>query len=385
IEIHSYGKANSNLIFISNTSPSIKTTFKIFGKQINIPAWSVSIAYRQDSNFDIIYNTAIVETTLPLQLESSPAHSPARSKPSEIHYAEEYIPFTNTSRNDPRIHIFSLSPLEQIRTTNDSTDYLWYISDPISIPKTQTMEHIKLSIVPAPTDYCYVWLGDDFVGQSVNPETQSLMNWLPWLKRLVLTKSRLTKNDDTSLVRVRILCTSVGINHWGNQLEKVIKGVRSKAIIKVGGVSVKKWTHVVGLLGENEKYSILPSTFETLTARLIWYKLKIPVPQLIQDTVNNKFSAFVLDLSSMGKGFAWIENHGIGRYWSIRASWPEKNCLSELEIENFIGGKYNTDKRNGCGDFTQRYYHVPADWIDGKESVDVTIFEEIVSKLNQNS
>ena len=64
-----------------------------------------------------------------------------------------------------------------------------------------------------------------------------------------------------------------------------------------------------------------------------------------------------LDMGSMGKGQVWVNGRHAGRYWSYRAggggcgrcgyagAYREGRCLS------------------GCGEPSQRWYHVPRSWL----------------------
>ncbi|XP_020244917.1 beta-galactosidase 9-like isoform X1 [Asparagus officinalis] len=59
-----------------------------------------------------------------------------------------------------------------------------------------------------------------------------------------------------------------------------------------------------------------------------------------------------LDLGSMGKGQAWVNGHGIGRFWSLVA--PKTGCPRSCNYR----GAYNEDKcTTNCGEPTQTRYH----------------------------
>lgn len=60
-----------------------------------------------------------------------------------------------------------------------------------------------------------------------------------------------------------------------------------------------------------------------------------------------------LDLSSMGKGQAWINGHHIGRYWTL--SSPQDGCQKPCDYR----GKYDSGKcTTNCGKPTQVRYAV---------------------------
>ena len=71
----------------------------------------------------------------------------------------------------------------------------------------------------------------------------------------------------------------------------------------------------------------------------------------------------------MGKGMAFVNGEAVGRYWNIIAQGSCNACD--------FHGTYNQNKcLTGCDDYTQRYYHVPVEWL-GQGPITVILFEEI--------
>ncbi|XP_054790059.1 beta-galactosidase 3-like, partial [Prosopis cineraria] len=71
-----------------------------------------------------------------------------------------------------------------------------------------------------------------------------------------------------------------------------------------------------------------------------------------------------------GKGLAWLNGEEIGRYW------PRKNLHQECVKKCDYRGKFNPDKCDtGCGEPTQKWYHVPRSWFKPSGNV-LVIFEE---------
>jgi hypothetical protein len=98
----------------------------------------------------------------------------------------------------------------------------------------------------------------------------------------------------------------------------------------------------------------------------MWYRLSLSLSLSADPT-----GVFAIDMASMHKGQLWCNGVHLGRYWLIKAaaSGCDKPCL--------YSGPYDDSKcRTGCGDFSQRYYHVPRAWLrDGVN--DITILEEL--------
>jgi len=78
----------------------------------------------------------------------------------------------------------------------------------------------------------------------------------------------------------------------------------------------------------------------------------------------------------MGKGFVWINGKCIGRYIITTAGGDCDDC-------NYAG-KYNPDKcRTGCDEISQRYYHIPIDWLKLGDVNTITIMEEVSGNPNK--
>ncbi|KAJ3123533.1 Beta-galactosidase 6 [Nowakowskiella sp. JEL0407] len=433
LEIHKYGSisdsSRSELYFLSNTSPSANITVSLsfLSKPINyvLPAWSVSIALRrmesvsgaENEVFEVLYNTATV--TLPETIQgvksinstgcsSIPSQSNCTSQPTSIRYILEELPSETQIQNSN----FSVRPLNQLPLTIGKTDYTWYISDSFELPTQQVNGgSVKVDISPLPSDYYTIYLSlktksgetkDFMVTQLDYPKKQewdvggllgswSIKNWFSSGSWDV--KSDGVKVDEVKEYRVKILCVSMGIPHWGNRLERVWKGLASNTVLRVGGKLIGGWHHVVGLQGEEKKYFTgaaeslwkpIASPISELSKKLVWYQitLGVPSPQNATKFTNDTLLSTVLDLGTMGKGFVWIGGTDnlfeVGKYWLIKANWPEKDCVAKHE---FIGGTYDSSKREGCGSPTQRFYHIPYDVVlkskDERGNVTITLFEEI--------
>ncbi|CAN1276249.1 Beta-galactosidase 3 [Linum perenne] len=88
-----------------------------------------------------------------------------------------------------------------------------------------------------------------------------------------------------------------------------------------------------------------------------------------------------LDMMNMGKGLAWLNGEEIGRYW-LRESPKDDRCVEECDyrgalvlnfdpVVEYFPQKCNT----GCGEPTQRWYHVPRSWFKPSNNV-LVVFEE---------
>ncbi|KAI3984016.1 hypothetical protein MKX01_035143 [Papaver californicum] len=136
--------------------------------------------------------------------------------------------------------------------------------------------------------------------------------------------------------------------------------------------SSNAWIYKIGLKGELLKI-YLPSGLNSVKWQptseppkyqpLTWY-MAVVDPPLGDDPIG-------LDMIDMGKGLAWLNGEEIGRYWSKRCSIYD-NCTTNCNYR----GIYNQDKcRTGCGEPTQRWYHIPRSWFKPSGNI-LVIFEE---------
>jgi hypothetical protein len=90
------------------------------------------------------------------------------------------------------------------------------------------------------------------------------------------------------------------------------------------------------------------------TSGMCWHRTTFPRPA--GDT------PLALDLRSMGKGLAWLNGRSIGRYWLIVGDQPHDPWMKQ--IVDAIG----------AGEPTQRYYHLPQEWLQDENKL--VLFEE---------
>ncbi|PNX64508.1 beta-galactosidase 7-like protein [Trifolium pratense] len=102
---------------------------------------------------------------------------------------------------------------------------------------------------------------------------------------------------------------------------------------------------------------------------MTWYKTSFKTPEG-NDSV-------VLDLLGLTKGEAWINGHSIGRYWPAMIA-DTNGCIDSDNCD--YRGSYVADKcLSGCGEPSQRFYHVPRSFLNKKKKSYNTLilFEEM--------
>ncbi|KAJ1424345.1 Glycoside hydrolase, family 35 [Sesbania bispinosa] len=341
--------------FLANFDNTSDATVNLNGISYNLPAWSVSIL--PDCK-NVVLNTAKINsasmissfTTESLKqevgsLDGSSSGWSWISEPVGISKADSFSKF---------------GLLEQINTTADRSDYLWY----------------SLSID----------LEDDFGAQTVL-HIESLGHALHAFINGKLAGSG-TGNGDNSKVNVDIpiklvagkntidlLSLTVGLQNFGPFFDTLGAGITGPVILKglkngrTLDLSTQRWTYQVGLKGEDlglpggssgqwNSKSTLPKK-----QPLTWYKTNFVAP-----SGNNPIA---IDFTGMGKGEAWVNGQSIGRYWPTYVS-PIDGCTHSCNYR----GPYDQYKcLKNCGKPSQTLYHVPRSWLKPNRNT-LVLFEE---------
>ncbi|XP_022949187.1 beta-galactosidase 1-like [Cucurbita moschata] len=352
-EAHVYkSKSGACAAFLSNYNPRSYATVAFGSMHYNIPPWSISIL--PDCK-NTVYNTARVGAqTARMKMSPVPMHGSLSWKA----YNEE-----PASYNDKAFTTVGL--LEQINTTRDATDYLWYTTD----------VHID-------SNEGFLWSGKDPVltvlsaGHAMHVFVNGQLAGTAYGS---LDFPKLTFRQGVNLRagnnKIALLSIAVGLPNVGPHFEMWNAGVLGP--VNLNGLnegrrdlSWQKWTYKIGLDGEAMSLHSLSgsSSVEWIQGSLIaqrqpltWFKTTFNAPA--------GSSPLALDMSSMGKGQIWLNGQSIGRYWSAyKASGSCDHC-------NYTG-TYNENKcSSNCGEASQRWYHVPRSWLNPTGNL-LVVFEE---------
>ncbi|XXG87051.1 hypothetical protein AAC387_Pa11g1837 [Persea americana] len=193
--------------------------------------------------------------------------------------------------------------LDQMSVTEDVSDYLWYA---FSFDHTSSGAQPVLHVL-SHGHVLHVFVNNVFAG-SVHGSHD--------VPAFLLEKPISLKDGRNN---ISLLSVMVGLPDSGAYLESKVAGVHAASIADKGtnqDFTNYPWGYQVGLLGEKLKiYTILgsrsvvwKSNNRISTGRpLTWYKTTFNTP------VGN--DPIALNLSSMGKGEAWVNGNSIGRYW----------------------------------------------------------------------
>ncbi|OAY79038.1 Beta-galactosidase 2 [Ananas comosus] len=319
--------------FLANydSESSARVTFN--GVHYHLPPWSISILPDCKTT---VFNTARVGVqTSQMTMERAGGFS-WQSFNEEI-----------TSSNDESFTTVGL--LEQINVTRDNTDYLWYTTY-VDIGQDerflQNGQSPVLTVMSAGTVY----------GSIEDPKLTYTGNVNLWV------------GSNT----ISILSVSVGLPNVGEHFETWNAGVLGPVMLNGlnegrRDLTWQKWTYQVGLKGETlglhslSGSSLLEWGEVPQEQPLMWYKAFFNAP--------DGDEPLALDVSNMGKGQAWINGQGIGRYW------PGYKAYGDCSDCDYRGTYNETKCQTNCGEPSQRWYHVPRSWLNPTGNL-LVVFEE---------
>ncbi|KAI9346974.1 glycosyl hydrolases family 35-domain-containing protein [Obelidium mucronatum] len=352
--------------------------------------------------------------------------------PSRISHIFEPIGVYNNSTAVP-----SQTPLEHIRTTVDKSDYMWYVRPNILVKEASASSKKLVVHLECLEDVGYVFVDgvkihdgavvDVEAGLSANEEKRPAKPVDLEIPMDELLKKKKKKHDGKQKPHpspspppkkgdpgkevshdLAVLVGVAGLWNYGAVYENVRKGILGAVKFDKVDVTKGSWVHQVGLKGEHLQYSLgskvhhpwQPSftvTSETRGVGLVWYLIKYSKADLLAlhdralqtQLVAQKYNAnsnlgtqmhpitsFVLNLSTMSRGMAFVNGHQVGRYWNLKAICNNVPC--RYPDTATAGGE---SCAVGCGYASQSFYNVPTSWIleggdDGNDDVEVVLFDE---------
>ncbi|CAN6479316.1 unnamed protein product [Victoria cruziana] len=353
--------------FLANVGTQSDQTVTFNGNSYHLPAWSVSIL--PDCK-NVVFNSAKINSQVAHfeMTQINPAFksegSTASSAPFQLTWS--WIPEPVGISKSDKFERDGL--LEQINTTADLSDYLWYSlsieimgNESFLVNGTETVLHIG-SLGHALHAFINGKLVGSGAGNSGNAKVE--------LDVAVVLKPGNNVID--------LLSVTVGLQNYGAFFDKRGAGITGPVTFMdiqshTIDLSKKRWTYQVGLKGEKQGLSGNSDTSDSqwisssdtpINQPLIWYKANFDVP--------DGDDPIALDLGGLGKGEAWVNGQSIGRYWPSYTS-PQDGCSSSCNYR----GTYDANKcLKNCGLPSQRLYHVPRSWMTPKGNT-LVLFEEV--------
>ncbi|KAK3224226.1 hypothetical protein Dsin_011251 [Dipteronia sinensis] len=339
--------------FLSNYDTKSPARVMFNNMHYNLPPWSISVL--PDCR-NVVFNTAKVGVQTS-QMEMLPTNADMFSWES---YDEDVSSLDDSST------FSSQGLLEQINVTRDASDYLWYITS-VDIGSSESFLHggeLPTLIVQSSGHAVHIFVNGQLSGSSFGTRQN---------RRFTYT-GKVNLRAGTN--RIALLSVAVGLPNVGGHYETWNTGILGPVALHgidqgKWDLSWQKWTYQVGLKGEAMNL-VSPNSISSvewmqasLAAQrqqpLTWHKTYFNAP--------DGDEPLALDMEGMGKGQIWINGESIGRYWTAYASGNCNGC-------SYTGGFRPTKCQLGCGQPTQKWYHVPRSWLKPTQNL-LVIFEEL--------
>ncbi|KAF7829626.1 beta-galactosidase 5-like [Senna tora] len=339
--------------FLANyhSKSTARVTFN--NNHYDLPPWSISIL--PDCR-TVVHNTANVRVETS-EIQMLPTNSKLFKWET---YDEDLSTLAETSR------ITAAGLLEQINVTRDTSDYLWYITSVDINPSESFLrggQNPSISVESA-GHAVHVFVNRQFIGSAfgTREETSCTFNG--------------PVNLRAGTNKIALLSVAVGLPNVGLHYETWKTGINGPVLLHGldqgnKDLTWQQWSYQIGLKGEamnlvspNGVSSVewVQESLATQTQQqLKWYKAYFDAPE------GNE--PLGLDMGSMGKGQVWINGESIGRYWMAYAKGECNSCT-------YSGTYRSTNCQLGCGQPTQRWYHVPRSWLKPTNNL-IVVFEEL--------
>ncbi|XP_076884396.1 beta-galactosidase 8-like [Bidens hawaiensis] len=358
LEASVYKTSSTCAAFLANFDTQKDATVNYNGNSYRLPAWSVSIL--PDCK-NVVYNTAKINSVTTIRrfvaTSVNDGLSDSKAISSEWSYVSEPVGISsNDAFNRPGL-------VEQINTTADQSDYLWYSisadikgNEPFLHDGYQTTLHVK-SLGHVLHLFINGQLAGSAIGNAGHPGFTKDIS--------VVLKSGNNKID--------LLSLTVGLQNYGAFFDKTGAGITGPVELEgltngsTVDLSSQRWTYQIGLEGEslglNTGGSSLWVSGSPKSQPLTWYKTSFDAP--------SGDNPIAIDFTGMGKGEAWVNGQSIGRYWPSYIA-PSGGC-SACSYK----GPYSSSKcLKNCGKPSQKLYHVPRSWLKRNGNI-LVLFEEI--------
>lgn len=340
--------------FLSNYNTKTFAQVMFNNMHYNLPPWSISIL--PDCR-NVVFSTATVGVqTSHMQMSTAIVDSLMWER-----YDEDVASLADNSL------ITTNGLLEQINVTRDTSDYLWYIT---SVDINSNEGFLQGGQLPSLTvqsagHTLHVFINGQLSGSAYGTRED---------RRITYTGSANLRAGSNKLA---LLSVAVGLPNVGVHYELWNTGVVGPVVLHgidqgKRDLTWQKWSYQVGLKGESMNLNSLEgtSTVEWMRGLLAvqtqqpmtWYRAYFDAP--------DGEEPLALDMGSMGKGQIWINGQHIGRYWT---AWAPNGYCNQC---SYIGTYRSPKCQSGCGQPTQRWYHMPRSWLLPTKNL-LVIFEEL--------
>lgn len=346
---YTYRDENHTLVFLCNDSPSY-SLINHEGQNYILGAKSVMM----------LGNGRVIMHTADLSYSCAKWQDVALKETQRLSLVWRDEPLPERWSDLYKSYITVPKPGEQLKYTKDETDYCWYSID--FKVSSENAGNGKI-VIEGVADVVHVFVDDKLMGTTQMPilEDRGGLEGDGF-------KQTFYMNIEPGEHRLNLLCCALGLikGDWqigfANMAEEK-KGIWGRVLWNEKEIK-GTWTLQPGLAGvKDELYSEVGTAFtwekdwkKAVKRPLTWWHAEFEKP--------SGECPLLLDLIGMQKGVIWLNGKCLGRYWLVPAQ-EQKTWPPDAPVE-----------LAGLDQPTQRYYHLPFEWIREKEN-HLVLFEEI--------
>ena len=257
----------------------------------------------------------------------------------------------------------SPTPIEQLKITNDETIYLWYRRN---VTLTQPSSHSIVRVETRKANALLFFLDGEYLGEYDDHDH----NQGPLTATVALDLSRFKLNQPYFF---EILSVSLGLDNGISENRFEYKGIVGNVWIDDQMIAADEsnlWEHQKGLVGEyfqiyteegSSKVDWNTQWTKGINKPITWFQARFDLDHLVREDTNA--NPVLLDAQGLNRGHAFVNGNDLGLYWLIQGVCSDSTpcCCQQAQIN--------------CLEPTQRYYHIPSDWLMAKNNL-LTIFDD---------
>jgi beta-galactosidase len=337
-------------LFFVGSDASVPVSILFRNKNITLPSQSVRI---YDDNANLLWDYTNYSDINSANTEILPV----------VIGPLEWQTWSEPSVSDLPI-ITDPNPIEQLKITNDETAYLWYSRN---VTLTQTQSHTIVQVETRRANALLFFLDGEYLGEFDNHDHSQ-----GYITATVSLDLSTFKPNQQYLFQ--ILSVSLGIDNGVGAGSFEYKGLIGKVWIDdqlLINDTTNPWKHQKGLVGEylqiytedgSSKVNWNTQWTKGIDKAVTWFQAKFDLDHLIKEDTNA--NPVLLDAQGLNRGHAFINGNDLGIYWLIQGFCHDSTpcCCQQAQIN--------------CMEPTQRYYHIPSDWLMPKDNL-ITIFDEL--------
>uniref|UniRef100_M8AKA7 Beta-galactosidase n=1 Tax=Aegilops tauschii TaxID=37682 RepID=M8AKA7_AEGTA len=340
-----YTLDNSSACFISNKfdDKEVNVTLDTGATHV-VPAWSVSILPDCKT---VAYNSAKIKTQTSVMVKR-PEVETVRESLAWSWMPVNLQPFMTDEKGNFRKNEL----LEQIATSGDQSDYLWYRTSFEHKEEATYKLHVNTT-----GHELYAFVNGKLVGKQHSPNGGFVFQ--------METPVKLHSGKNY----ISLLSATIGLKNYGALFEMMPAGIVGGPVKLVDTVtnttaydlSNSSWSYKAGLAGEDRETHL-----DKADDRSQWSGgLNGTIPEPV-----------VADLLGARQGVVWVNGNNLGRYWPSYVAADMGGCKQCDYRGTFKAEGDGLKCLTGCNEPSQRFYHVPRSFLKAGEPNTMVLFEE---------